>query len=609
MHLFLHWIVIVSIACSAVAAAQNQGEPAPASAQGGGRESEPGASTKPGSKPEEGSKKVPSLLKNGSFEGEALSYGSSFGSWTANVPLTNSTKYEFDGKFSCDGEQSLSIKNFEPKVQSPLSFIQMVSPQELSKWKSRELKLSACIKTEEAAFADVRVEAIDVKGKSLDWLSLTGGGVQGTKDWKRSEASLVVSEEIAALRVYCVLQGLGSAWFDDVRLTVVSLDKTKHLEPVMGESLDLFCRYMRSKAGSEERAAREIVESLRATSTVEMLRSIFAKGFSYPPQNGVVEEDLRLGGKTVYQVHLPSGYDTKKRWPMLLDLSKPGSGGQPWAEGDGKRFIVVRPKNLSQDRSSEGMGMSATAISKSLPAVIDVLRDARAKYAVDPDRVAVLGEAERADLAAAAALGYRGEVAAAVLIRPVSVPAGTALANGSGLAMWIATEGGERSPLAAGFESLKSKGIALQVRDLDPARVAAVAQGSEIFRWIESKTRNTNIASIAETLASNIELGSYWARVIAFAPGSANAGSVAGRIQGKIGSKRKLELTTEGIRRLRILISLEEMAQPGETEISVNGEVKYQGRPSFDFDVFLESLRLHADSRWLWGARVDIDVE
>lgn len=569
-----------------------------------------------GGKPAQGesgsaaAKKAPSLLKNGSFEGEiGAGYGNNYGSWAPSVPASQSAKFEFDTKLACDGEQSLALKNFDPKVQVPLSFSQAIFSNELAKWQGRELKISACLRTEEAEFADVRVEAIDAKGKSIDWLSLTGGGIGGTREWKKSEVSLIVSEGIAMLRVHCVLQGQGAAWFDDVRLTVVSLDKSKHLEPVLGEALERFCRFLRAKRGSEENDARQELETLRPTATLEMVRSVFSKGFSYPgPKGGAsADEDLRQGGRTVYQVSLPTGYDAKKRWPMLLDLSKPGVG-QPWADGEGKRFLVVRPKNLSVGRGADDAGISESDAISVLPEILAVLRDVRAKYSVESDKVCILGEGTRASLAAVAALGNRGEFCAAVMVRPSNLEFNELLANGSGLPVFLALEGGDRSPLAPKFEFLRSKGVTLVVRDLDPARIAAAALGGEVFRWFEGKSRPALGKDFEEVLPAHAEAGSFSIRVLSYAPGAGKAGSPA-KIKAKVGEKRRLEIEAQGIRRLRVLLSLDELGLPGETEILVNGEVRYQARPPFDFDNFVELLRSQADPKRVWGAQIDIDVD
>lgn len=99
-------------------------------------------------------------------------------------------------------------------------------------YRGRRLRLSAQIKTEDAANAVLwmRVEGPD--GKVLDWYGMADRPISGTTDWKRYDVVLDVQPEAVAVAFGYRLMG-GTAWARDFKLDPVGKDVPLSAGPIL----------------------------------------------------------------------------------------------------------------------------------------------------------------------------------------------------------------------------------------------------------------------------------------------------------------------------------------------------------------------------------------
>ena len=478
-----------------------------------------------------------SLLTNGGFEGGVLAF---VGNWITSAPSTAGVKAGVDPNDVFDGEQSGALQNYNPKVAVPLSFSQTVPAATVQKWIGRELALSAAIRTEDASFADVRIEGYDARGKPVDALSVTGGGLQGTNAWKRSEARLLVPTNVSTLVVRCVLEGTGTAWFDKVELIPLSLAESKAASPMIDQIRDLLGQYLRASKNSKEE--KEAKESLQGAS-LEALVAAVSRGFLYGKLAWGSSEEQSFDGSRSwsYRVTLPSkAPEEGKAAPLLLDLKAAEGTKEPWSSVPGaSSWFIARPKSR------------LTPDSKLPRAIVEWVQDLGRKFPVDRNRVFLVGWKESSAAAGAAALSYRGEFAGAILMHPTALPSTSIAGNAEGLPFFLAGEGGEESVVGGGASFWKGRKAALTIRDLDPSRDPYVAIGEDVLRWCEGKMRPA-VDPFEEVLTSAEAMGSYWIEVLQFA-GDGTEGN-EGRVKAKIHAGNQVELEASGVKKLRLLL-------------------------------------------------------
>ncbi len=91
----------------------------------------------------------------------------------------------------------------------------------------QRLQISGYIRVEEATEAALWVQC----WRKRPWGVLRAvstsedAAIYGTRDWERVEATLDVPPGTAFLMLRCVLKGVGTAWFDDIEVTVLSKDQ------------------------------------------------------------------------------------------------------------------------------------------------------------------------------------------------------------------------------------------------------------------------------------------------------------------------------------------------------------------------------------------------
>ena len=156
---------------------------------------------------------VKNLIYNSSFE---LGRGNEPNGWTIESEVSN-TYFERDAIEKFDGKFSISITSDNPSAQSSWS-------QEIYQFpKEKKFILYGAIKTYDADSAFLRIEVYDTLGNLRSFNSTDI--LTGTNDWKVYTCAVIVGEDAKKLKVKCVLNGKGSAWFDDVELVAVKYEE------------------------------------------------------------------------------------------------------------------------------------------------------------------------------------------------------------------------------------------------------------------------------------------------------------------------------------------------------------------------------------------------
>ena len=180
--------------------------------------------TEPGQVP--GIRKAKSDLTNGSFEE---------GDKDWNCPPWFPKNAVIDEKEACDGHKSLRIE----VKKGDSTDVTRYFPVEPGKTYSFE----ACIKTRDLkdGAASLTLEWADA---NKDWLQ-TGGyppGVSGTSDWQK--VFCVPSPTVTAPKgaryaiIFLICRGIGTAWFDDIRVTSYVSPPVELVDPKIGAVIE-----------------------------------------------------------------------------------------------------------------------------------------------------------------------------------------------------------------------------------------------------------------------------------------------------------------------------------------------------------------------------------
>jgi hypothetical protein len=156
---------------------------------------------------------VKNLIYNSSFE---LGRGNEPSGWMSEIKgdevyLERDVIEKFDGKFSA------SITSNNPSAKSNWF-------QDIHQFpKEKKFILYGAIKTYYADSAFLRIEVYDTLGNLRSFNSTEI--LTGTNDWEVYTCAVIVEKDAKKIRVKCVLNGKGSAWFDDVELVAVRYEE------------------------------------------------------------------------------------------------------------------------------------------------------------------------------------------------------------------------------------------------------------------------------------------------------------------------------------------------------------------------------------------------
>ena len=149
-------------------------------------------------------------------------------SWTASISGSafwggthEKDIFSWDDLTSHNGKFSVSINNRDLNKGQLLSWRQSLStfPE------GKKLRLSGYIKTRDISSDGVVALVLrGLKGLKEETLVATTSmsyDLTGTKDWTKVETQGIVGSDTEELQVLCQLEGKGTVWCDDLKLSVV----------------------------------------------------------------------------------------------------------------------------------------------------------------------------------------------------------------------------------------------------------------------------------------------------------------------------------------------------------------------------------------------------
>lgn len=165
------------------------------------------------------------LLINSGFEKGA---DKKVSSWTASIAGSafwggsrEKDIFSWDDLTSHNGEFSVSINNKDMNKRQLLSWRQSLStfPE------GKKLRLSGYIKTRDVPSDGVAALVLrGLKGLKEETLFATTSmsyDLTGTKDWTKVQTQGIVRGDTEELQVLCQLEGEGTVWCDDLKLSVI----------------------------------------------------------------------------------------------------------------------------------------------------------------------------------------------------------------------------------------------------------------------------------------------------------------------------------------------------------------------------------------------------
>ncbi|MBA4062930.1 MAG: hypothetical protein C0501_04325 [Isosphaera sp.] len=312
-----------------------------------------------------------------------------------------------------------------------------------------------------------------------------------------------------------------------------------------------------------------------------------------------------------YVFRLPKGYDPAKRYPM--DVALHSGGGLTWKAGWVDGAPSDDPKKAAVDDriwiSPCGRGNNSYAGMGEV-AVMDAVRDAARRYAVDPDRVTIggasMGGTGGFRLAAlhpdvfAAAHSLTGGANYSVPVNDGRYDATLLPDNFCNTAMciWDATNEGwfkQNRAFADGLrERAKTYPGSYPVLELtDPKGGHGVidkALQAEGWEWLRKQTRDPLPKRVVYKTYNLRYDGAYWVWIEAVQDVARPA-----RIEAEVGGGGKVTVKTENVERFRLDLSAKLIGGESQPSVSVDGQQAVVAKPDPAVRFFREK------DRWVAG--------
>ena len=389
----------------------------------------------------------------------------------------------------------------------------------------------------------------------------------------------------------------------------------------LGEFRKLVTEWVTAPAGPDRDAARKKLEPF-AKANVRDLEAAVRKGLVVTAtsekealRKGEVEDHLTLvdgfacealGRKVTYAICLPPGYSTSKRWPLVLD---PGHGAMKSREErlqngqtgvylraiEGKGAIFMRTNLLSSFTTDDEYD---SLLKKNgapwFAAIFEAcVRDAMTRFAIDPDRVYVVGVSQTAFFAWQLATFAPWRWAGVMPAMGVLNDAKSSILNCVGLLLYVLT--GEKDTVVSpeqgrwAASTLRRLGSEVEYEEVRGGDHGAWIQhcGTGI-RWILDRKRGPIPKRLAFAVERPLPWNGAFVRVDEVEPTTAAASAarpdalVNAAIDGQT-----VRITTDDVKRLTLFLSdaLVDLDKP--VVVEWNGKKIHDGPLARSLDVLL----------------------
>jgi predicted esterase len=548
------------------------------------------------------------LLENGSFEDTE---GDAARSWSAVVPPQHRAAVEFtvESKDAKDAKRCVRIKNTEPANGGVNSFTHRLSADAVADLRGKWVELSGFVKGREAVVADVWVQCFDDVERELAKLhGKRYGGLFGTFEWTRLAARGEVPRKTKSVVVRCVLQGTGEAWFDGMKLAEIKPDRGEEAPKPTDAEAKFREGAAKFASGGEKPAPPESFAVAERALSRGLGPAPWATGYK---RFSFTARDREWS----YEVWIPEEAKKGVRLPMLLDPGHPKGADdhKNWVAGGARDLFVLRSgildalEKLDDFKALEGIEKDFFTID----VFAGLLKDARRRLPVDPDRVYLTGLSMTAHADWMLAVALPGEFAAAAPFSgfPRNFLQMAANLRGQG---WYVVHGDADTicPVAATramVGELKSAGVDHVYRELRAlGHVEVIIDRGNALEWMAGRVRDPYPKKVAVKLLRSG--GAYWlegavkAQPVAFDPekGFTPTASIDGEIKDNV-----VTIQSKGVERIQVWLNERMVDFSKPVRFVVNGKESEQ-RLQPSFDTLLERLKATADGGALYQAVVEL---
>lgn len=149
--------------------------------------------------------------------------------WAAGAPV-DGVEYIWDRKVAKTGRASLCLRKTGQRYFPVAQWSQKLSISPADR--TRQFRLSACIKAEQAHKAILDLQCVDAQGGwSHKWAAYIGAQESGdppaSHDWRMYSGEIDVPPETVQIIVALQIYGPGTVWFDDIALSLVEMKSTE----------------------------------------------------------------------------------------------------------------------------------------------------------------------------------------------------------------------------------------------------------------------------------------------------------------------------------------------------------------------------------------------
>ncbi|MDZ4688849.1 MAG: hypothetical protein SH850_27555 [Planctomycetaceae bacterium] len=333
-----------------------------------------------------------------------------------------------------------------------------------------------------------------------------------------------------------------------------------------------------------------------------------------PATIDVVPRDSRTETKASYTVVLPPEYSPQRRYPCLVALRpqhKTAAETVQWWAGDGEQpgwaqrrgYIVIAPEYLPADAKEYNDSPAAHR------AVIEALRDARLRFAIDPDRVFLAGHDFGGDAAFDIGFAHPDEFAGVIPIGGLVRHYGTFEFENGQQTAWYVIRGelsrdSEAQPMTKFLDRMFVQGAFFDLIYVQYVGRGLDSYGDEspkLFDWMDLHRRPSAPREFEHRTLRQANDELHWVRaaglprnyILPLAPGTKGGVDVM-KIKGSITEGNTIHIQSPAKTTvLRLLDGLADFDK--KLTVRINGQQKHAGFVKPDLLTILEDFRRYGD--------------
>jgi len=381
---------------------------------------------------------------------------------------------------------------------------------------------------------------------------------------------------------------------------------------------------------TDSREATRLLEKLLDHPIPELLKALKApRNYPAAPTGRLPEQTILVDGEeNLYGLYVPKDYQSAQAYPLIICLHGAGFDGDSyldrWQPRLGERYLLACPS----------FEAAAWWTSEAEELVLAVLREVTRNYHVDLDRIFLTGMSNGGVGTYLIGLNHTDLFAALIPMAGALPDPLLPLLDDARTTPFYLIHGAKDEVISPKYSRavqayLQKQGYNVVYREHD--QVHPMAGGHffpreelpALINWLEKQHRVPVPKQITIVRDRDHLSRAYWIRIDEISPEVGSfwaseqdpdetrrlAEGLYARIEAKIGSGNRIEVTAQHVRRYTVLLNdqLVDLSQP--VYIITNGKVSFEGKVIPDAGVLLEETRRRPDPESLVLAAVEIVVK